>query len=151
MIRPSKRNRLLNKNLLSSQPQNNNRTKCHHVVLFRDQGRAIQIIGMHHICIASIPCNTAQTILFYNRFPTLCFCWFSVVDFKQLKSNWNSMRKNLYTTIKNPIFQTKNQPFWNVANTFFNSCCVTRDAVSPVCRFEEAICIKVVIGWQKKL
>ncbi len=48
------------------------------------------------------PCNTDQTILFSYGFATLDFRWFSVVDFKLLKSNWNNIRKNLYTTFKNP-------------------------------------------------
>ncbi len=33
------------------------------------------------------PCNRDQTILFSNGFPMFDFSWFTVVDFKQLKSN----------------------------------------------------------------
>ncbi len=72
------------------------------------------------------PCNTDQTILFYNGFPTFDFSLFSVVDFEQLKSNWNNIRKTFIQLLKNLKFHNEKQPFWNVGNTFFNSCCVTR-------------------------
>ncbi len=56
------------------------------------------------------------------------FRCFSVVDFKQLKSNWNSMRKHLHTIIKKPYISNWKATFlkrWKYV--FFNSCCVTRD------------------------
>ncbi len=48
-------------------------------------------------------------------------CWFS-----WMKTNWNSIRKNLKTTNKKFNISTKVQPFWNVLKTFPNSCFVTR-------------------------
>ena len=48
------------------------------------------------------PCNTDQTIPFSYGFQMFDFRWFSVVDFKPPKSNWNSIRKNLYATVKKP-------------------------------------------------
>ena len=58
------------------------------------------------------------------------------VDFQLLISNhWNpteiTLEKTFIQPLKNPTFQTENQPFWNVGNTFFNSCCVTR-GIEPV-------------------
>ena len=51
-----------------------------------------------------LTCNTDHTILFYNGFEMFdfSFFFFFVVDFEQLKSNWNNIRKNLYTTVIKP-------------------------------------------------
>ena len=48
----------------------------------------------------TFPGNTGATILFYNHFQTFDFGWISVVDFGQLKSNWNTFEKDLQTTVK---------------------------------------------------
>ena len=58
--------------------------------------------SMTKILFRVYPCNTDQTILFSYGFQTFDFRWFSVVDFKLPKSNWNNIRKNLYTTVKKP-------------------------------------------------
>ncbi len=63
------------------------------------------------------PGNTATTILFYNHFQTFDFSWISVLDFGQLKSNWNTiawLEKKYKQLLKNPTFYTEIQPFWNV-------------------------------------
>ena len=79
------------------------------------------------------PCNTAHTILFYNPFPTFDFSWFSVVDFKQLKSNWNSMSKKplynhyktLHFTLKTNLSETLEIRFLTVVVLPGNLTCLT--------------------------
>ncbi len=47
-----------------------------------------------------------------------------------ISNNWNpteiTWEKTFIQPLKNLTFQTETQPFWNVGNTLFNSCCVTR-------------------------
>ena len=64
-------------------------------------------------------------------FPTV-FQRFISVDFQlSILTYWNqtkiTLEKTFMPPFKNPTFHTENQPFWYVGNTFFNSCCVTRD------------------------
>ena len=66
---------------------------------------------------SSNPCNTDQTILFYNDFHV----WFQFVFhcwFRTMKINWNNIRKKFIQPLKNPKFQTENQTFRNGENTF---------------------------------
>ncbi len=51
-------------------------------------------------------------------------CWFL-----WMKTNWNSIRKNLKTTNKKLNVSTKIQQFWNILKPFPNSCFVTRDII----------------------
>ncbi len=96
------------------------------------------------------PCNTAQTILFYNRVPMFDFSWFSVVEFKQLKSNWNSMRKNLYTIIKKPYISNWKPTFLKRWKYVFYSCCVTRVLWMFCTRKSTVTCsIGDLINWLK--
>ncbi len=67
-------------------------------------------------------------------FPTV-FKRLISVGFQLLISNYQNsteitLEKTFIQPLKNPTFQTENQPSWNVGNTFFNGCCVTR-AGSP--------------------
>ena len=80
-----------------------------------------------NITITNIPCNTDQTILFSYGFPMFDFRWFSVVYFELLKFNWNNIRKNLYTTVKNLYISNWKPSFLKRWKYVFNSCCVTRD------------------------
>ncbi len=75
-------------------------------------------------------CHTKRKVgsnhTYLQPFSTISFmfvfsCWFS-----WMKTNWNSIRKNLKTTDKKLYISTKIQPFWNVLKTFPNSCFVTR-------------------------
>ena len=54
------------------------------------------------------PSNTGTAVLFYNHFKTFDFSCISVVDFGQLKYNWNSIGKDLQTTVKKPYIS-----YWN--------------------------------------
>ncbi len=53
-----------------------------------------------------------------HHYTTVFKCLISVINFKQLKSNWNIIGKYLQMTVKNPIFQTEIQPFWDVLKRF---------------------------------
>ncbi len=76
--------------------------------------------------VINCPCNTDQTILFSYGFQTFDFRWFSVVEFKPPKSNWNNMRKNRYTTFEKPYISNWKQTFMKRWKYVLNSCCVTR-------------------------
>ncbi len=71
------------------------------------------------------------------------------VGFQLLISNYRNpteitLEKTFIQPLKTPTFQTENQPFWNVGNTFFNGCCVTRElraACGTVCQNFADFCI----------
>ena len=84
------------------------------------------------------PCNTDQTILFSYGFQTFDFRWFSVVDFKLPKSNWNNIRKTLYTTVKKPDISNWKPTFLKRWKYVFNGCCVTRVCYDKIIIYEES-------------
>ena len=49
-----------------------------------------------------------------------------------ISNNWNpteiAWEKTFTQPLKTPTFQTENQPFSNIGNTFFNGCWVTRES-----------------------
>ncbi len=72
-----------------------------------------------------------------NCFHTVFQCLISVSFQLLISNNWNpteiALEKTFVQPLKNSTFQTENQPFWNVGNTYFNGCCVTRVGSICVC------------------